>query len=107
VNGTWVGSYSAGAISPLDFDIIAHEEFAVATHDALTLVMKGGGEFELRTMGIVTGRWSIDGNTVTLVGKSASGDDLPGVELVLSKDGTTLSSKPESDGTKLTFKKRS
>jgi hypothetical protein len=106
VHGTWVGTYTPGDISPNDFDIVAHEEFATVTHGKLVLEMKDGGEFELKTVGSVKGRWDIDGNTVTLVGRSTSGKDLPGVDLVLSKDGTTLSGRPEKDGTKLTFKKQ-
>ena len=107
VQGTWIGTYTPGNISPLDFDIVAHEEFAALTHDKITLVLESGGEFELRTLGRVKGRWEIDGNTVTLVGESPSGKSLPGVEFVLSKDGRALGGKPDKDGAKLTFKKQS
>jgi hypothetical protein len=104
--GEWAGSYDAGNISPVDFDIVAHEEFEAATKGLISLHLEDGGDFRLVTLGTIEGDWSISGDTVTLEPVDAQGNELPVVVLELSKDGSKLVSRKDPDGARLTFVRR-
>jgi len=104
--GEWAGSYEAGNISPVDFDIVAHEEFEAATKGLIILHLEKGGDFRLVTPGTIKGDWSVSGDTVTLEPVDEEGNDIPAVELMLSKDGKQLVSRKDADGAQLTFVRR-